>query len=135
MIDLLFLIQAKPYGSRIANAATEDGIPVKKSHLKKGKIIYASRRQDSDDTSVEKHFRNYVQPKYRNNDELEKDFQPRRMDIDIPYSQYSYPRPSRSRKYQLSPIDPYLTPSAGPGDSFYPVPKVKTYPSSSYGHA
>lgn len=133
-MDWLFFIQAKPYGSRIAKAAAEDGIPVKKGHLKKGKIIYASRRQDADDTSVEKQVRNYVQPKYRNNDELEKDFQPR-MDIDIPYSQYSYPRPSRSRKHHLSPIDPYLTPSAGHGDSFYPVPKVKTYPSTMYGHA
>lgn len=104
---------------------------MKKGHLKKSKHPVATRRQDGEDVAVvQKRFRSYKEPKYRNFDELEDDFRPRRrIDVNYPYSQYEYAKP----KPAVSPIDPYLTPSAEPGDSFYPVPKVKSYPSSSYG--
>ncbi|XP_054718176.1 uncharacterized protein LOC129227613 [Uloborus diversus] len=121
------LSPAKTYGSRIDSK--DNGISLKKQ--KKTKVPYtygATRRQSYDeDSSSERTFQGYREPKYRNFDELETRFMPRRVDYSVPYSEYAYPK---SRRPVVSPRDPYLTPSTVKTDTFYP--KVNSYPST-YG--
>ncbi|KFM70073.1 hypothetical protein X975_27040, partial [Stegodyphus mimosarum] len=128
---------AKPYGTRLSSSDddNDDDVPRKKNSHKKHKIPYtygATRRQSYDEeaeSSAEKGYRSYREPKYRNFDELESMFMPRRMDIGGRYSQYDY-SPRDSNTPLVSPRDPYLSPTDEPTDSFYPVPKVKSYSST-----
>ncbi|KAG8201729.1 hypothetical protein JTE90_012790 [Oedothorax gibbosus] len=116
----------KLYGSKLS---TLDD-PLKKSSLKKYKAPFsyeAARRQgfDGSEGPIEKRFRAYKEPKYRNFDELESKFLPRRIDYyPDPYG-YEYV-PKSARRPPVSPRDPYM--SNGHADGFYPtVPKVKSY--------
>ncbi|XP_055939058.1 DNA-directed RNA polymerase II subunit rpb1-like isoform X2 [Argiope bruennichi] len=123
--------QAKSFGSKVA--ASEESFKKAPKKYKSPFSFGATRRLgfDSDEeTSTEKKIFNYRTPKYRNYDELESVYQPRRVDISSPYSSFSY-TPKSSRRPPVSPRDPYLSPSHEPSDTFYPsVPKVKSYGSS-----
>ncbi|GIX76948.1 hypothetical protein CDAR_539471 [Caerostris darwini] len=119
--------QAKTYGSKLFSSEEST-----KRAPKKYKAPFATRRSGFDseeNTSSEKRLKYYREPKYRNFDELESVFRPRRIDINSPYSSYGYASKPSSRP-PVSPRDPYLSPSGEPSDSFYPVPvkKVKSYP-------
>lgn len=81
---------------------------------------------------MERRFRSYKEPKYRNFAELESRFRPRRIELRYDSDEYDY-SPKSYRRPSVSPRDPYLSPGDAPSDGFYPtVPKVKSYPSS-YG--
>ncbi|GIY36036.1 hypothetical protein CEXT_192121 [Caerostris extrusa] len=121
--------QAKTYGSKLFSSEEST-----KRAPKKYKAPFATRRSGFDseeDTSSEKRLKYYREPKYRNFDELESVFRPRRIDINSPYSSYGYPTPYSSEvpsygagKYE----DPYDDVSAEYGKSGYSGPS--SYPSS-----
>ncbi|GFU29845.1 uncharacterized protein NPIL_288131 [Nephila pilipes] len=124
--------KAKAFGTKLS--ATEETFKKASSKKYKTPVTYGATRRlgfdDENESSTEKRFRTYREPKYRNFDELESMFRPRRIDLSSPYSTFSL---KPSRRPPVSPRDPYLSPSDEPTDSFYPtVPKVKSY--SPYVH-
>ncbi|XP_042900488.1 uncharacterized protein [Parasteatoda tepidariorum] len=127
--DIEPIASAKDYGSKLTVSETSE----KKSNEKKRKIPYrygAIRRQGyQDKTDTDEHkARRYKEPKYRNFDELESKFKPRRIDYEAPYSEYYVP--SKSSKPKVSQRDPYLSPSSKePIDTFYPISKTRSYTS------
>ncbi|PRD36692.1 UNVERIFIED_CONTAM: hypothetical protein NCL1_07796 [Trichonephila clavipes] len=130
--SILFL-KSKVYGTKLS--ASDESF--KKASPKKYKtpVSYGATRRlgfdDGNESSAEKRLKSYREPKYRNLDELESMFRPRRMDLSSPYSSFSL---KPSRRPLVSPRDPYLSPSDEPSDSFYPtIPKMKGY-SSPYSH-
>ncbi|GBN24766.1 hypothetical protein AVEN_272334-1, partial [Araneus ventricosus] len=115
-------------GSKVSSSEESLKKPPKKYKVP---FTYGATRRlgfDSDEeSSAEKKIFNYRIPKYRNYDELESVYRPRRVDVSSPYSTFSY-TPKSSRRPPVSPRDPYLSPSDEPSDSFYPsVPKMKSY--------
>ncbi|GFR04751.1 uncharacterized protein TNCT_128211 [Trichonephila clavata] len=125
--------KSKAYGSKLS--ASDESFKKASSKKYKTPLSYGATRRlgfdDGNESSVEKRLKSYREPKYRNFDELESMFRPRRMDLSSPYSSFSV---KPSRRPPVSPRDPYLSPSDEPSDSFYPtIPKMKSY-SSPYSH-